>query len=251
MRYGTVETYGDTIDARYVAIIADGNGRWAHAQGLPVQEGHQAGADTLKARLRDAVELGVQELTVYSFSTENWSRPADEVHALIAMIADRITQEAPALDSQGVQMRFVGRRTGVPNHLVKQMAQPKSSPRPTNASFCSSRSTTADAPRSLTPQDDSVEAEKTSSAPAYTHRRCTIRTSSSAPETSSDSPTICSGKPPTQSWYSARSLGQTSRDNPSSNASQSSDSADARSGYDDQTKLRDPNPWRYRSTTEP
>ncbi len=61
--------------ARYVAIITDGNGRWARARGLPVNEGHDAGADTVKARLRDAVDLGIRELTVYSFSTENWSRP--------------------------------------------------------------------------------------------------------------------------------------------------------------------------------
>ena len=61
--------------ATYVAIITDGNGRWAQQRGLPVAEGHQAGADTVKARLRDAVDLGVRELTVYSFSTENWSRP--------------------------------------------------------------------------------------------------------------------------------------------------------------------------------
>ena len=67
--------------ARYVAIITDGNGRWARAHGVPVNEGHSAGADTVKARLRDAAELGVKELTVYSFSTENWSRPAEEVRA--------------------------------------------------------------------------------------------------------------------------------------------------------------------------
>ena len=62
--------------ATYVAIITDGNGRWAAQRGLDVAEGHQAGADTVKARLRDAVDLGIRELTVYSFSTENWSRPA-------------------------------------------------------------------------------------------------------------------------------------------------------------------------------
>ena len=65
-----------SASARYVAIITDGNGRWAQQRGLPVVEGHRAGADTVKARLRDAVELGIEELTVYSFSTENWSRPA-------------------------------------------------------------------------------------------------------------------------------------------------------------------------------
>ena len=67
------------MGASYVAIITDGNGRWASARGLPVAEGHRAGADTVKARLRDAVDLGVRELTVYSFSTENWSRPPEEV----------------------------------------------------------------------------------------------------------------------------------------------------------------------------
>ena len=69
--------------ARYVAIITDGNGRWARARGVPVNEGHSAGADTVKARLRDAAELGIKELTVYSFSTENWSRPPEEVQGLM------------------------------------------------------------------------------------------------------------------------------------------------------------------------
>lgn len=107
--------------ARYVAIIADGNARWAQSHGLSVHDGHKAGADTLKARLRDAVELGIEELTVYSFSTENWARPADEVQSLIAMLAQRISQETPELHHQGVRMRFVGRREGVPNELVEQM----------------------------------------------------------------------------------------------------------------------------------
>ena len=65
-------TDGDGARARYVAIITDGNGRWAQRRGLPAIAGHEAGADTVKARLRDAVDLGIEELTVYSFSTENW-----------------------------------------------------------------------------------------------------------------------------------------------------------------------------------
>jgi undecaprenyl diphosphate synthase len=75
------------MSATYVAIITDGNGRWAQQRGLPVEQGHEAGADTVKARLRDAVDLGIRELTVYSFSTENWSRPQEEVDALMAMCA--------------------------------------------------------------------------------------------------------------------------------------------------------------------
>ena len=86
-----------------------------------MNDGHKAGADTLKARLRDAVELGIEELTVYSFSTENWSRPIAEVRGLIAMLAQRIAQETPELHRQGVRMRFVGRREGVPRELIEQM----------------------------------------------------------------------------------------------------------------------------------
>ena len=107
--------------ARYVAIITDGNGRWARAHGLPVNEGHSAGADTVKARLRDAAELGIEELTVYSFSTENWSRPAAEVEGLMAMLSQRIASETPELDEEGVRMRFIGRREGVSAQLVEQM----------------------------------------------------------------------------------------------------------------------------------
>ncbi len=111
-----------SASARYVAIITDGNGRWAQNQGLPVIEGHRAGADTVKARLRDAAELGIEELTVFSFSTENWSRPAEEVAGLMAMFDERIQAETPELDAEGVRMRFVGRREGVAPELVERMA---------------------------------------------------------------------------------------------------------------------------------
>jgi undecaprenyl diphosphate synthase len=107
--------------ARYVAIITDGNGRWAQQRGLPVIEGHQAGADVVKARLRDAVEFGVRELTVYSFSTENWSRPAEEVTALMRMFSQRIASETPELNDEGVRMRFIGRRERVTGALLEQM----------------------------------------------------------------------------------------------------------------------------------
>src|SRR5271157_4558412 len=107
--------------ARYVAIITDGNGRWARAHGRPVNEGHSAGADTVKARLRDATELGVKELTVYSFSTENWSRPAEEVRGLMEMFSRRIAGETPELHEEGVRMRFIGRREGVGEELREQM----------------------------------------------------------------------------------------------------------------------------------
>lgn len=108
--------------ARYVAIITDGNGRWAKERGLPVMAGHEAGADAVKARLRDAVDLGVEELTVYSFSTENWRRSEAEVSALMGMFARRIEAETPELHAEGVRMRFIGRRDSpVPQHLVERM----------------------------------------------------------------------------------------------------------------------------------
>ena len=110
-----------SASARYVAIITDGNGRWAKGRGLPVVEGHRAGADTVKARLRDAVELGVEELTVYSFSTENWSRPAEEVAGLMEMFDERIASETPELNEEGVRMRFIGRREGVDGRLCERM----------------------------------------------------------------------------------------------------------------------------------
>jgi undecaprenyl diphosphate synthase len=107
--------------AKYVAIITDGNGRWASQRGLPTVDGHRAGADTLKARLRDAAELGIEELTVYSFSTENWSRPEEEVRGLIEMMGERIGSETPELKDEGVRMRYIGRREGLDPALTERM----------------------------------------------------------------------------------------------------------------------------------
>jgi undecaprenyl diphosphate synthase len=111
----------DAPSARYVAIITDGNGRWARAHGVSVNEGHNAGADTVKARLRDAVDLGIKELTVYSFSTENWSRPPEEVEGLMEMFSRRIAGETPELHDEGVRMRFIGRRERISRDLVERM----------------------------------------------------------------------------------------------------------------------------------
>jgi undecaprenyl diphosphate synthase len=107
--------------ARYVAIIMDGNARWATERGLPVLEGHRVGAQTLKQTVRDAVSLDVLELTVYAFSTENWTRPDWEVEGLMAMFAELIESETPELDEQGVRMRFIGRRDGVSADLRARM----------------------------------------------------------------------------------------------------------------------------------
>jgi undecaprenyl diphosphate synthase len=106
-----------------VAIITDGNGRWARQRGLSELAGHEAGADTVKARLRDAVDLGIEELTIYSFSTENWNRSPQEVSGLMAMFGRRIDRETPELHDEGVRMRFIGRRGDpVPPKLIERMA---------------------------------------------------------------------------------------------------------------------------------
>src|SRR6266511_6011474 len=110
-----------TSGPKYVAIITDGNGRWAKRRGLTPIEGHRAGADVVKERLRDAVDLGIQELTVFSFSTENWSRPKDEVDGLMRMFAERIDRETPELHDEGVRMRFIGRRAEIDSELVERM----------------------------------------------------------------------------------------------------------------------------------
>jgi undecaprenyl diphosphate synthase len=110
-----------SVAPRYVAIIADGNGRWAHARGLPVRQGHEAGADTLKARLHDAIELGIEQLTVFFFSTENWTRPEAEVRGLTEILTHRIRHETPDLHRRGILMRFIGRRQGIPQDLLDRM----------------------------------------------------------------------------------------------------------------------------------
>src|SRR3954447_16090128 len=107
--------------ARNVAIIMDGNARWATERGLPVLEGHREGARALKRTVRNAVRLDVEELTVYAFSTENWTRPRAEVDGLMAMFAELIESETPELDEEGVRMRFIGRRDGVSAELRNRM----------------------------------------------------------------------------------------------------------------------------------
>jgi undecaprenyl diphosphate synthase len=99
----------------------DGNARWAKAHGLPVLAGHREGAKVLKQTVKDAVKLGIEELTVYAFSTENWQRPRDEVEGLMEMFAELIDSETPELNEEGVRMRFIGRRDEVSARLQDRM----------------------------------------------------------------------------------------------------------------------------------
>jgi undecaprenyl diphosphate synthase len=110
-----------TARARHVAIVSDGSARWAHAHGLSIREGHEAAADTVIARIADAIELGIQELTLYAFSTENWQRPQSEVRALLGMLARRIAADTPTLHEREVRVRFIGRRDRAGDELASQM----------------------------------------------------------------------------------------------------------------------------------
>lgn len=93
----------------HVAIILDGNGRWARARGLPRNAGHRAGVENLRPVLEACGEFGIKYLTVYAFSTENWSRPADEVQGLMNILEDVIDRELSELHENGVQLRHLGR----------------------------------------------------------------------------------------------------------------------------------------------
>jgi undecaprenyl diphosphate synthase len=105
-----------------VAIIMDGNGRWATAHDLPVEAGHREGTRALRRTVEAAIDLGITTLAVYAFSTENWSRPPDEVAALMVILGETIDKELPDLAKQGVRTRFFGRRDRVPGDLGERMA---------------------------------------------------------------------------------------------------------------------------------
>ena len=105
----------------------DGNGRWASARGLPVAEGHREGARALRRTVEAAVELGIDSLAVYAFSTENWARPPDEVESIMELMDETIDRELPDLAKQGVRTRFFGRRDRIPVELQEKMAQLESS----------------------------------------------------------------------------------------------------------------------------
>ena len=108
--------------ARSVAIILDGNARWARERDLSIADGHRAGTKALRRTVEAAIELGVESLTVYAFSTENWNRPEPEVDALMEIFEETIERELPDLCKQGVRARFLGRRDRAPDELQAKMA---------------------------------------------------------------------------------------------------------------------------------
>lgn len=104
---------------RHIAIIMDGNGRWAKAQGKVRTFGHQAGAETLKTIVRAANDLGVKVISAYAFSTENWKRPVTEVNFIMELLSRYLTNEIDEFNENNVQVRFIGSREGLPD-IVKQ-----------------------------------------------------------------------------------------------------------------------------------
>ena len=107
----------------HVAIIMDGNGRWAKQRGLPRTDGHLQGQEALRATLRAAAELGISYLTVYAFSTENWSRPQEEVDALMELLVRAIHAETPELMKEGVRIRAIGDLSRLPKTAQQALAE--------------------------------------------------------------------------------------------------------------------------------
>jgi len=109
------------VPPRHVAIIMDGNRRWAHARGLPVALGHRAGADAARRAIEAAIGAGVSWLTLFAFSSENWSRPADEVQELTALLRHYLRAEVKQLNQEGVRLRVIGQRGRFGEETLKAM----------------------------------------------------------------------------------------------------------------------------------
>jgi undecaprenyl diphosphate synthase len=110
-----------TDTARAIAIILDGNARWAEQRGLPVAEGHRAGTRAVRRTVEAAIDQGLRSLALYAFSTENWTRPPDEVEDLMEIFGETIDRELPDLAKEGVRTRFIGRRDRAPQSLREKM----------------------------------------------------------------------------------------------------------------------------------
>jgi len=106
---------------RSVAIIMDGNGRWARARGLGRAAGHQAGAKVVRKIVTEAARLGLEAMTLYSFSIENWRRPREEVNALMRLYEEYLVQERPTLMENNVRLRHLGRRGGLPQSVLREL----------------------------------------------------------------------------------------------------------------------------------
>ena len=199
---------------RHVAIIMDGNGRWAKKRGMPRAFGHRKGVETLEPIIEACGQWGIEALTLFAFSTENWARPKDEVNALMGLINEFFNKKIDELDRKGVCIRMLGDLTGVPEpqRRVAEAAMARTKDNTglklnialnygsqqeilraaqALARKCARTSTTRRFPRSCTP------------------RGCPRWICSSAPAASSASATSCSTRSPTRSWCSCRRTGRT------------------------------------------
>ena len=220
----------------------DGNGRWAAARGLPVAEGHREGARALRRTVEAAIDLGVESLAVYAFSTENWARPPDEVESIMELMDETIDRELPDLAKQGVRTRFFGRRDRVPEALQEKMArleaetahndrlEPLDRLRLRQPSRARRGGAAARRGRGQTPG----RVRRRPSRSASMRPSSPTPISSSAPRASSGSRTSCSGSRRTRSSSSTRRSGRTSARNGSGRRSTSTRSADAGSARDEQ-----------------
>jgi undecaprenyl diphosphate synthase len=105
----------------HIAIIMDGNGRWAHQRGLPRHEGHARGADSVRTTVEECCRLGLGQLTLYCFSSENWKRPQNELDFLMALLEQYLIQERALILEQNIRFRTIGRRTGLPPRVLEEI----------------------------------------------------------------------------------------------------------------------------------
>jgi undecaprenyl diphosphate synthase len=121
MESASIEKSTPSSLPRHVAIIMDGNGRWAQAQGLPRVEGHRKGADTVQRMLEACGRIGIQYLTLYCFSNENWKRPQAELDFLMRLLKQYLIHERPALMKNNIRLQIIGRREGLPADVLEEM----------------------------------------------------------------------------------------------------------------------------------
>ena len=207
---------------RHVAIIMDGNGRWASARGLPRSEGHRRGVEALRRTVRAAGDLGIEILTIFSFSSENWTRPPAEVRELMGLLRLFIRNDLAELNRNGVHVRVIGERDDLSPDIRSLLEEAEELTINNDkltlvvAFNYGARQEIARAAQRLASEvaagrmPPRVRSRRKRSPPISMRRICRIPISSSAPAASSGSRTSCCGRPPIASSSSFRPIGRTS-----------------------------------------